>query len=163
MKKRKIQLKNISSVALWISLAVNILFLAYIFQPRINKLIEATRKVAQKNDKENLFDQINPEKGYEIDASYGGIGPKMIASGVIDLEKFKSTYEQGGNPLNQEQLDILTKGSNNKVKITRDNSYFLLNFFWAAGLANKSKVLTEGDIIIKGDGVKDGTKIHLRK
>ncbi len=96
--------------------------------------------------RENLFDQINPEKGYEINASYGDLGPKMIASGVIDLEKFKQVYQQNGQPLTDEQLTILTKGSNKKIKITRENSYFLLNFFWAAGLANKSKILTEGEI-----------------
>ncbi len=32
------------------------------------------------------------------------------------------------------------------MRIDRQNSYFLLNFFWAAGLANKSRVLTEGEI-----------------
>lgn len=96
--------------------------------------------------RENLFDQINPEKGYEINASYGDLGPKLIASGVIDLEKFKQVYQQNGQPLTNEQLEILTKGSNKKIRITRENSYFLLNFFWAVGLANKSKILTEGEI-----------------
>jgi len=98
----------------------------------------------------NLFDEINPEKGYEINASYGDLGPKMIAAGVIDLEKFKQVYQQNGQPLTQEQEDILTKGSTKKIKITRENSYFLLNFFWAAGLANKSKILTEGEIVKYG-------------
>ncbi len=96
--------------------------------------------------RENLFDQINPEKGYEINASYGDLGPKLIASGVIDLEKFKQVYQQNGQPLTNEQLEILTKGSNKKIRINRENSYFLLNFFWAVGLANKSKILTEGEI-----------------
>lgn len=95
---------------------------------------------------DNLFDEINPEKGIEIDARYGDLGPKMLAMGVIDLEKLKTTYEKAGQPLTKEQLDILTKGLDKKVAINRENSYFLLNFFWAAGLANKSRILTEGDI-----------------
>lgn len=37
-----------------------------------------------------------------------------------------------------------------KIKITRDNSYFLLNFFWAVGLANKSIILDEGDMMKYG-------------
>lgn len=99
---------------------------------------------------DTLFEEINPEKGFEINASYGDLGPKMLKLGVIDLEKFKSVYQQAGQPLTEKQLAILTKGSEEKVKIGRDNSYFLLNFFWAAGLGNKSKILTEGEIIKYG-------------
>ncbi|PIV09255.1 hypothetical protein COS31_04215 [Candidatus Roizmanbacteria bacterium CG02_land_8_20_14_3_00_36_15] len=76
----------------------------------------------------------------------------MISSGVIDLDKFKQTYEKSSQPLTKEQLEILTKGSDKKIKIDRDNSYFLLNFFWAVGLNNKSKVLDEGDIVKYGEG-----------
>lgn len=101
---------------------------------------------------DNLFNEINPENGVEINASYGDLGPKMIQSGVIDLEKVKSLYGKSEQPLSKEQLEILTKGSDKKVKIDRENSYFLLNFFWAAGLANKSKILTEGDIAKYGKG-----------
>ena len=95
---------------------------------------------------DNLFAQINPKEGYEINATYGDLGPKMIKMGVIDLEKFKSVYDRAGQPLTQEQLEILTKGSNKKIKIDSQNAYFLLNFFWAAGLANRSRILTEGEI-----------------
>lgn len=102
------------------------------------------------SQRENLFDEINPEKGFEIDAKYGNLGPKMLEAGVIDLDKFRQVYEQNGQPLTKDQLEILTKGSNKKVKIDRDNSYFLLNFFWAAGLANKSKILIDGDMVKYG-------------
>lgn len=100
----------------------------------------------------DIFAKINPPEGYEINVRYGDIGPKMIELGVIDLQKFKDTYAQSGQPLSQEQLDILTKGANKKIKITPDNSYFLLNFFWAFGLANQTKILTEGDMIKYGEG-----------
>lgn len=111
-----------------------------------------TAVVSQKTIKKNsssadkIFEAINPSTGYVINASYDDLGPKMIASGVIDLEKFKSVYQQSGQPLTDEQLTILTKGSDKKIRITRENSYFLLNFFWAVGLANRSKILTEGEI-----------------
>ena len=105
-------------------------------------------KVSLKKDqqRENLFNEINPSAGYEINASYGDLGPKMIELGVIDLEKFKEVYQQNGQPLTEEQLTILTQGSDKKIKIDRDNSYFLINFFWAVGLANKSKILTQGEM-----------------
>ncbi len=98
----------------------------------------------------DVFAQVNPQEGYEISASYNDIGPKMIEMGVIDLDKFKDVYERSGQSLSQEQLDILTKGSKSKIKITPENSYFLLNFFWAFGLTNKSKILDEGDMMNYG-------------
>ncbi len=95
---------------------------------------------------DEIFNEINPEKGYDIHASYGNLGPDMVKNGVIDLAKFKQTYEQSDNPLTQDQLDILTKRSDKNIVIDRQNQYFLLNFFWAAGLANQTKILSEGDM-----------------
>lgn len=100
--------------------------------------------------KDNLFNEVNPIDGFKINASYGSLGPKMIALGVIDKDKFTSTYEKSNQPMTPEQEEILTKGSDNKITITRENSYFLLNYFWAVGLANKSKILDEGDMIKYG-------------
>lgn len=100
----------------------------------------------------DVFSQINPAQGYEINATYGGIGPKMIEMGVIDLEKFRQVYQQSGQPLTPEQEEILTRGSDKKIKIDQNNSYFLLNFFWAFGLGNKTKILTEGDMVKYGQG-----------
>jgi hypothetical protein len=97
--------------------------------------------------KNNLFDEVNPVNGYEIDAKFGNLGPKMITLGIIDPEKFQGVYEKSNQPLTSEQKEILLKGSDQKIKITRDNSYFLLNFFWAVGLVNKSKILDEGDMV----------------
>ncbi len=152
MKRTKKPAKNLWLIVLGLSLGLNILALAYVLKPQVNKLISKSKETAAKKETANLFDEINPEKGFEINAKYDDLGPKMIASGVIDLEKFKQTYEKSAQPLTKEQLEILTKGSDKKIKIDRDNSYFLLNFFWAAGLTNKSKALTEGDIVKYGEG-----------
>ncbi|MEK7078710.1 MAG: hypothetical protein AAB929_01445, partial [Patescibacteria group bacterium] len=119
-----------------------------------NETLSANQQVKKSGQTQNtaLFSQINPPEGYEINASFGDIGPQMIDMGVIDLDKFKATYDKSGQSLTKEQLSILTKGSNQKIKITPENSYFLLNFFWAFGLANKSKFLTEGDMITQSNG-----------
>ncbi len=131
-----------------ISLALNALFLVKFVKSKLSVSSSSGVNITKvtSGDKDNLFNEINPEKGYEINVPYGDLGPRMISLGVIDLDKFKLAYEKNGQPMTQEQLDILTKGSNKKIKITRDNSYFLLNFFWAFGLANKTRILTEGDI-----------------
>lgn len=145
MKKRYQQV----FLFLMVSLAVNVVFLLFFIKTSdiLTKL--STKETATKitKPKDNLFDDINPEKGFEINAKLGDLGPKMLASGVIDYDKFKSTYEKSGQALPKDLDDLLTKGSDKKIRITRDNSYFLLNFFWAVGLANKSKILDEGDMV----------------
>ena len=109
--------------------------------------------VTTKSNNNEIFDEINPTKGFEINASFGDLGPKMIASGIIDKDKFISIYEKSNQPLTVDQKKILIYGSDEKITITRENSYFLLNFFWAVGLNNKSKILDDGDMMNYG-GVK---------
>jgi hypothetical protein len=150
MKKILKQNGRLLSVFLVASLMLNILALAIVLKPQINKLTQTRKDADKKKETADIFNEINPESGYEINVSYGKLGPSMIEQGVIDIDKFKANYEKSGSPLSQEQLEILTKGSDKKIKITRDNSYFLLNYFWAAGLLNKSKVLTEGDMTAYG-------------
>ncbi len=117
---------------------------------------ETPTVITTKGDNSELFEEINPTAGFQINASFNDLGPKMIKSGVIDLEKFKSVYAKSNQPLTSEQEKILTEGSSDKIKIDRENSYFLLNFFWAVGLNNKSKILEEGDMMkyggLKGAG-----------
>ena len=103
-----------------------------------------------------MFEEINPTGGFEINARFNNLGPMMIASGIIDKDKFINIYEKSNQPLTEDQVKILVFGSDEKIKITRENSYFLLNFFWAVGLNNKSKILDEGDMMkyggLKGAG-----------
>ncbi len=118
-----------------------------------NTVVVASSNISKSQaSSSDVFAQINPASGYEINAKYGDLGPKMIEMGVIDLEKFRQVYQQSGQPLTSEQEEILTRGSNKKIKIDQSNSYFLLNFFWAFGLANQSKILTEGQMVKYGQG-----------
>ena len=138
-----------------------IIFITIVYTlPRLPKTwrLETQRKIMpttadiKQGQSAGIFAQVNPPEGYEMKTKYIDIGPQMLEMGVIDLDKFKQTYEKSGQPLTKEQLDILTKGSNKKIRITPDNSYFLLNFFWAFGLANKTKILEEGDMVKYGEG-----------
>lgn len=118
-------------------------------------LITSAKNAPAENNKidtQSLFDQVNPPQGYTLKANYDDLGPKILQSGAIDLEKFKSIYEQAGSPLTNEQLTILTKGLNKSVTINQETAYFLINFFWALGLANKNPLLTEGPIAQYGQG-----------
>ena len=102
---------------------------------------------------QEILSQINPASGYEMDVVYGDIGPKLLAAGAIDLEQMKALYQQAGQGLSDEQIKILTKGSNEKIRITPENSYFLLNFLWAFGLANKNAILDQGPMKQYGDDI----------
>lgn len=135
-----------------LSVVTNFIFVAIILASGIVKVDFAKKSpiTTSKASKDNLFDETNPVNGYEIDSKFGDLGPKMISLGVIDAEKFKGVYEKSNQPLTAEEESILTKGSDSKIKITRDNSYFLLNFFWAVGLSNKSSILTDGDMVKYG-------------
>lgn len=99
-----------------------------------------------------LYEQVNPKDGYTLPVSYGDLGPRLIESGVIDYNAFASIYENSGNPLSKAQIEILNRGSDEKIVITADNAHFLLNFFWAVGLANKNPILTEGPIVQNSEG-----------
>ena len=100
-----------------------------------------------------LLDQINPSEGFTINAKFGNIGKRLVDDGVIDFEKFKYVYDRSGLPLSEKQLAIFSEnGLDENITINRDNSYFLLNFFWAFGLANKNPILDEGEITQYGEG-----------
>jgi hypothetical protein len=103
-----------------------------------------------KNKGMAMIRQINPPEGYTIPATFGNIGPQMLDAGAIDLNQFIQTYQQAGKPLTAEQMAILTEGSSSQIVINAENSYFLLNFFWAFGLTNLNRILTEGPMAAKG-------------
>jgi hypothetical protein len=142
------KMKNKMIPLLGVSLILNLVLAAKIYVLLYpEKLLPlAAPNVTKSETKNNQFDEINPEKGFRIKAKFGNIGPQMIKNGVIDLEKFKQTYSKSGQPLTAEQEKILVSGSDNEITIDRDNSYFLLNFFWAVGLNNKSVILEKGEI-----------------
>ncbi|GAB4262641.1 MAG: hypothetical protein Kow0080_00170 [Candidatus Promineifilaceae bacterium] len=88
--------------------------------------------------------QVNPPEGYMLPAVYGDLGPRLLEAGGIDYDQFIEVYQRSGHPLTDEQLAILTKGSNESIVINQENAYFLLNFFWAVGLTNQNPILTDG-------------------
>ncbi len=152
-KKTLPQLKPFVTLLLFIVIVYSLPRLPKTWRLQTQKQVTTasqSNNITNQNQSAALFAQINPREGYEISAQYGNIGPKMIEMGVIDFAKFKETYDKSGQPLSQEQLDILTKGSDKKIKITPENAYFLLNLFWAFGLANQSKILTEGEMVKGG-------------
>lgn len=89
---------------------------------------------------ENL---IIPEEGVELPIIWGDLGTGMVKKGVIDGPLFESIYSQRGG-LDDEMKNILYGSGNGKIKMNSQNAGFLLNMFWALGLANKNQILEQG-------------------
>ena len=99
-----------------------------------------------------LVEQVNPAEGYTLPVRYGDLGPRLVEAGVIDFDAFTTLYEGDGAPLSQAELDVLQQGSDGQVTINAQNARFLLNFFWAVGLANKNPILLTGPIVANSQG-----------
>lgn len=91
-----------------------------------------------------LAEQVNPPEGFILPTRYGDVGPQLLSAGAIDRDRFVQLYEQANRPLSDTQLAILEEGGESQVVLNKQNAYFLLNLFWALGLANRNVILTEG-------------------
>lgn len=100
----------------------------------------AWKKAGEKTfNVEELKKQVLPEGGFAAPVKWGNLGPTLVSLGVIDLEKFKKAV----NPT-EEQLKILTEEIDRPIAINETNSQFVVDVLWALGLAQKSKVYTDG-------------------
>jgi hypothetical protein len=117
---------------------------------------DETAEARQQKEFAALYEQVNPPDGFALSISYGSLGPQLVEAGVIDYDAFAAIYENSGNPLSAEQIKILKNGSDEEIVINADNAYFLLNFFWAVGLANQNSILTEGPMVQYSDGQVEG-------
>ncbi len=123
------------------------------FAGRQSVQIDASRAEADSAKKmQALMDGINPAEGYHIQATFGDVGPQLLAAGGIDFDAFSALYQQANRPLNEQQIALLKTGSSEQIVINQDNAQFLLNFFWALGLTNQNPVLTEGPMMDNSQG-----------
>ena len=136
----------------WIIIGVVLVFLLGLGSGYLKWGQDETTEAKQQKDWGALFEQVNPPGGFALPISYGDLGPRLIDGGVINYDAFAAIYENSGNPLTAEQIEIIKNGSNAEVVITADNAHFLPNFFWAVGLANKNSILTEGPMVQRSEG-----------
>lgn len=93
-----------------------------------------------------LQEKVLPSKGVELPVVWGDLGKKLVDAGVIDGDKFKAIYEQRG-AFTEEDKSLLLGSNNGKLKITAENSGYLLNLLWALGLGNKNPILDTGEMV----------------
>lgn len=93
-----------------------------------------------------LGEKVLPSEGVTLPVSWGDLGVKLMSVGAIDADRFKAIYEQRGDFTSK--YDNLLSGHNDaKLKITKENSGYLLNLFWALGLASKNEILENGEMV----------------
>lgn len=136
----------------WIVVGVLAVFLLGLGSGYLKWGQDETVELRQQKELTILYEQVNPKDGYALPISYGDLGPRLLEGGVISYDAFAAIYENSGNPLSAEKTEIVKNGSDEEIVINADNSHFLLNFFWAVGLANKNSILTDGPMVQNSGG-----------
>ncbi|MEK7180983.1 MAG: hypothetical protein AAB738_01440 [Patescibacteria group bacterium] len=96
-----------------------------------------------KNTSGEVASQSEVLSSVKLPIKWGDIGQKMVKSGVIDLPQLESLYaKRGGLP--KDEMALLAENYTGDVVMTQQNSAFLLNVFWAFGLADKNQILEKG-------------------
>ncbi len=143
--------KHIRQIA-WGVIAIIVTFLVGLGSGYLKWGQDETADLKQQKELTQLYEQVNPKDGYALPVSYGKLGPQLIEAGAIDYDAFMGVMTASGDAISNRQMDILKKGSDDQVVITAENAHFLLNFFWAVGLANRNTILTEGPMVQYSDG-----------
>lgn len=94
----------------------------------------------------SIEEKVLPSKGVVLPARWGDLGSQLVSAGVIDADKLKAVYEQRGAFTEEDKTLLLGKSTDN-IKITKDNAGYLLNLFWALGLANRNSILETGEMV----------------
>lgn len=102
-----------------------------------------------KVDTASLASRILPKDGVVLPITWGDLGKRMVADGVIDELKFRALFE-GGLTNSEEQM--LSGNSDQPIVMNQQNSRFLLDLLWAFGLANKNDILENGEMTDKQYG-----------
>lgn len=136
----------------WIAFAIAAAYLAGIGSGYFQWGRGEAAEWKERRDLAKLQEQVNPAEGYALSVPYGDLGPQLVEAGVIDYDAFVQVMSNGGDALGDSQMNVLKIGSDEEIVITKGNARFLLNFFWAVGLANRNPVLTEGPMVEYSDG-----------
>jgi hypothetical protein len=83
--------------------------------------------------------KVLPKDGFSLPIKWRELGPRLVKLGIIDLAKLKQLYKNDGDLL--AYLRYLEAPSDAFISITPKNAPFLVNVFWALGLANRNPLL----------------------
>src|SRR3989344_7495638 len=84
-------------------------------------------------------EEVVPVSGIELPVVWGDFGKQLVELGAIDRKKFVALYAN----LSEGEKKLLDGDNPGRLRITRDNAPYLLNLFWALGLANRNPILED--------------------
>lgn len=90
------------------------------------------------------------EVPYDVGVRFGDLGPRLVELGVLDPILLERAYLDAGRPLSDAQRAVLAGDTDATVRFAPGEERFLLDFFWAVGLANRTRFLTEGPMMRNG-------------
>lgn len=96
-------------------------------------------------------EEILPSSGVTLPVIWGDLGSKLVSTDTIDADKLEAIYNQRG-AFTDEYKTLLLGNNKDKLKMTSNNSGYLLNLFWALGLASKNPILDSGEMMDKTYG-----------
>ncbi len=162
--KNKNKILSISIWTLFIVLAAFWLYTAQ-FKPNLqsgnNISFNQTKKITSKSAipsaassknkvaSAKLSEEVLPSQGVVLPVSWGNLGAQLVKLGVIDQNKFTALYQRRGT-FSPEYKQLLLGNNSGQLKITKSNSGYLLNLFWAFGLANANPILGEMTKAVNG-------------
>ena len=121
---------------------------AWVYTAGLKVSNDATQSRTRKdgNPAANLAEKVFPQEGTALPVRWGDLGIKMVSVGVINPQKITALYASCGG-LGEYERRLLESADNGNLKITRENSGFLLNLFWALGLGTKNDILETGPMV----------------
>ena len=143
------KIKKDRTLAASILVSVVILSGAWIYTTGQKTTDQNQSNIQTASEKESslaLEEQVLPSEGVTLPVSWGDLGVKLMSVGAIDADRFKAIYEQRGD-FTSEYDNLLSGHNDDKLKITKENSGYLLNLFWALGLASKNEILENGEMV----------------
>lgn len=116
----------------------------YLLKLELQKNLQQLAKTTKSPDElvQILKQQVLPQNGYKTSLKWRDLGRKMVEAGVIDKAKFEGSLESDAE--GKDHMKYMSGDSSDNISISEKNAHFVVNFFWALGLVNKSKVLDEG-------------------
>jgi len=94
-------------------------------------------------------EKVLPANGFTFNIRWGNLGARMVANGVIDKAKLAKAVS-GDSTLPEEYKAYFEESAPDTIVLNQTSARFWVDVLWGLGLANKSKVLTQGEMVRLG-------------
>ncbi|MBI2621202.1 MAG: hypothetical protein HYW63_00960 [Candidatus Levybacteria bacterium] len=155
VKIRKFK-KNVLDILLKILLiilfSITTFLLGVLFEKTTSKNSNSSDfDVSQNIDEEKLSALQNKviKDSYVLNIKWADLGRRMVEDGVIDKVKLAQAVT-GGDELPKD-LDKYFEEGQDQIEVNLENSQFWVDILWGLGLANRNRILEEGEMMVESD------------